>query len=489
MRNALMRAGRFTGSRGVGGSTRIRPAGPGGRRQSRLALPLLVAMPLVGVGAGSADAQVGDALRNPAESLVSFWAGLGDATLTRLIEDALGANPNLKAAEARIDGARAARTEAALDLAPVVTASSGYSIQRLSSVAVPGAGGSLPGQDIWDAGVQMSWELDVFGRGRRTLQGRNAVIGAAEEGARDLEVVLSAEVALEYFDLRGTEERLVVAQQNAENQRRSLEVTRERLEAGRGTALDTDRAQAQLSGTLAVIPLLETAVASGQYRLASLLGQSAATLDIEPAANAALPTLPEVGGTVDPEASLGQRADVRGAERQLAAHSAFASAARAEYLPRVSIGGTAGVTAHAFDSLGNSGTPRYAVGPVISWPLLDLGRVKANVDAARASEVEAAAQYQYTILNAVEEMETSVVAYTNARERLRHLEDAAAASERATDLARLRYEEGATGFLDVLDAERTQLEAQDRLALGRAEATAALVAVYRAMGGRWPGGR
>src|SRR5690606_32874734 len=156
--------------------------------------------------------------------------------------------------------------------------------------------------------------------------------------------------------------------------------------------------------------------------------------------------------------------------------------ARANYLPRIAIGGVAGYTASEFDALGNSGTPRYVVGPVISWPLFDIGRVKTGVDEARAQQREAAAQHQQTVLQAQEEVRTSLDAFHRARELLHHLEEAAAASERATDLARLRFEEGGADFLEVLDAESRQLAAQDRLAAGRTEARAWLVAVNRSVG-------
>jgi outer membrane protein TolC len=158
-------------------------------------------------------------------------------------------------------------------------------------------------------------------------------------------------------------------------------------------------------------------------------------------------------------------------------------------MPRVSLGGVAGYTANAFGALGDTGTPRYALGAVVSWPFLDLGRVKAGVDEARAHEIEAEARHEQAVLEAREEIETSLTAYRRARERLRHLGDAAA-SERATELACLRFEEGGTDFLEVLDAERRQLEAQDRLAAGHTEAAGWLVSVYRATGGAsaLPGG-
>lgn len=417
----------------------------------------------------------------------ALWRALGDTTLERLVTDALAANPDLRAADARVRAARALRTTARLDLRPSVTASGGYTRQRVSSALVPGAGGSLPDQDLWDAGVRMSWEVDVFGRGRRTLRGRGALVDAAEEDVRDVRVLLAAEVARAYFDLRGAQDRLSVALRNAENQRRSLQVTRVRLEAGRGTGLDTERAQAQLSSTLAAVPVQQAAIAAAQHRIGVLLGRAPASVATELDGAAPLPPLPVLRPAAEPGALARLRPDVRVAERQLQAQAAFVSAARAESLPRFSVGGVAGFTSGSLDGLGGSGTPRYAIGPVVSWPLFDLPRVRAGVAAARAGEAEAAARYDQAVLRAMEEVETSAVAYTRAREALVHLEEAAAASERATALARLRYEEGGTGFLEVLDAERTQLEAQDRLSAGRTEAAQGLVAVYRALGGRWPG--
>jgi NodT family efflux transporter outer membrane factor (OMF) lipoprotein len=426
----------------------------------------------------------------------TFWEVLGDTTLERLVAQALAQNPDLRAAEARLQASWAARTAAAFDLVPSVAAIGGYSRQRLASATLPGgavgggsapgAGGALPDQAFWEAGVLASWELDIFGRGRRTLEGRSRLADSAEEELRDVQVLLGAEVARAYFELRGIQDRLAVARKNAQNQHRTLEITRDRLNAGHGTALDTERAQTQLSTTLAAIPALEAAIKATQYRIGVLLGVAPGALVEALDYPSATLELPSAEGVSAPEALIRLRPDVRSAERALAAQSAFVAAARAEYLPRLTIGAAAGYTASRFESLGNSGTPRYAIGPVVSWPLFDLGRVKTRVAAARAGQAEAAARYEQATLRAREELETSLVAYQKARERLEHLEAAAAASERATELARLRFEEGAAGFLEVLDAERTQLDAQDRLAAGHAAATAALVALYRARGGVWP---
>ncbi|HUE95800.1 MAG TPA: TolC family protein, partial [Longimicrobiaceae bacterium] len=403
--------------------------------------------------------------------------------LVDLIALALDENPGIEAAESRSRGARAERSSAALDLVPTVTAITGYSRQRFANATLPGASGAPVEQDLWDAGVQLSWELDLFGRSRRTLQGRGALVASAEEDARQTRVEVAAAVASAYFDLRGVQERLAFALSNAENQRNTLQLTEDRLEAGRGTALDTERARAQLSSTLAALPELEARISASRYRIARLLGVPAEELTAELVAPGELPALPEFDSrTATRDVVLG-RPDVLAADRRRAASAAFAQAARADYLPRVSIAGSAGYTSSALDALGANGTPRYAIGPMVSWPLLDLGRVRAGVDLARAGRMEAEATYEDAVLAAVEEVETTLVAYRRSRERLAHLDAAASASERAADLARLRFDEGGSGYLEVLDAERTRLETQDRLAIGRAQAAAAFVAAYRAAGG------
>ncbi|MBA3346306.1 MAG: TolC family protein [Gemmatimonadales bacterium] len=418
----------------------------------------------------------------------AFWRTLGDSTLIRLLGGALQNNLDVRVAESRVLGARSARLQAALDLAPTITTRGGYTRQRLSGAGFPGFGGAFPDQDVWDAGVEASWEIDVFGRLRRNLQGEGALVASAREGLRDVQILLAAELATTYFELRGAQSGLAVAERNAENQRRSLRLTRQRLDAGRGTPFDTERASAQLNSTLAAIPLLHSRIASAQYQIGVLVGRAPGAVAPELATRAAPPALPASLPVVDSRSFVLQRPDVVSAERLLAAQSAFVGSARSEYLPRLDLFGSAGLTATTFDSLGKSGASRYAVGPVISWPALNLGRVKARVDAARARQSEARARYEQTVLRAASEVETSLVTYRTAGARLAFLGDAAEASERAADLARLRFEGGVADFLQVLDAQRTVLEAQSQLEQGRTEATMALVAVYRALGGSWPAG-
>jgi multidrug efflux system outer membrane protein len=416
------------------------------------------------------------------------WPELGDSTLIRLIDQQAHANLDVRAAEERVRGARAARTEVALDLAPTVTFAGSYTRQRLSSATFPiGFGsGTFPDQNIWDAGFDASWELDLFGRVRHNVQAQGAFVAVNREDLRDIQISLTAELARAYFDLRGAQEQLAVAARNAENQRRTFDLTRERLQAGRGTAFDTERAQAQLSTTLASIPTLESRVREAQYQIGVLVGRSPAIVAAELETPAPLPDFPDLGELSAPDSVIRRRPDVTAAERQLAVERALVGAAKADYLPRLSLGGSAGYAASAFDALGDHGTFRYAVGPIITWPALNLGRIKARVDQSNAREGEAQAQYAATVLRALQDVETSLVRYRTARGRVGRLRDAADASERAAELARLRFTGGVADFLQVLDAERTQLEAQSQLAQSRTEAATAYAGLYKALGGAWP---
>jgi outer membrane protein, multidrug efflux system len=421
---------------------------------------------------------------------IAFWTTLGDTTLERLVGEVVKSSHVVVAAEARLRGARAARTQTALDFAPTVYATTSYTRQRFASASFPGGGAgatAFPDQTVWDAGLQLSWELDLFGRIRKSTQGRNALVGAAEADIRDVQVLLASELAIHYFELRGEQERLRVARRSAENQQHTLDVTVQRLDAGRGSEFDSERARTQLNSTLAAIPALEASVSAIEHRIAVLVGHEVTGLDQVAGGDdpLTLPALPDSIVVENSDVAVRRRPDVRSAERQLAAGNAFVGAAKAEYLPRITVSGAAGYVGASFDALNNSNTPRYAIGPVISLPL-NVGRVKAGVDQARAQEAEADANYRKTVLRARAEIAASVVTYTKARQSLAYLEAAAQASERAAALARLRFNEGASDLLQVLDAERTMLAAQDRLVTGRTAATNGLATLYRALGGSLP---
>ena len=413
-----------------------------------------------------------------------YWEQLRDTTLTRLIHEVARANFDVQAAGARVHAASSDQTRSALDLTPTATISAGYARQRLAATSFPGTSGAFPDQTVWSTSVDASWDLDLFGQIRHTVQARGALVDVADAERRDMQVTLEAQLASAYFILRGAQEQLQVARQNAENQKETLALTERRADAGRGSAFDTDRAQAQLSSTLATIPAREAQVSAAAYRIGTLVGRSPTAVARELEEAAPLPALPDVTRIADPESVVQGRPDVAAAERQAAAEGAFVGAARANYLPGVSIGGSAGYLAPQFHTVGDNGTYRYAIGAAITWAGLNIGRVKAEVDAAQAREQAARAQYSQSVLTAVADVETSVSRYRAAREQVVRLLEASTASSRAAELARLRYREGGSDLLAVLDAQRTELIAQDQLAQARTDAATAYAALYRALGGR-----
>jgi multidrug efflux system outer membrane protein len=416
----------------------------------------------------------------------SFWRDLGDAALAELVTEALRASPSTRSAEARLAGARASRRLATFDLAPTVTASASALRSQLATDQVPGLTSQLPHHDMYDFGFDASWELDIFGRAQRNVGAQAALAVSAQHGLEDVQVSLAAEVARTYFELRGAERQLAVARRNADNQQRTVALTESRLAAGRGTAFDTERARSILQLTLAGIPSIEAQITANRYRLATLLGRPADALPPAVYAAADLPPLPDTLSVGSPTLLIRQRPDVLQAERQLAANALLVGAAQADYLPRLSLGASAGYASTRVQSLTTRGTSRILVGPVLSVPLLDVGRVRQRVSIAEAREDEARAQYDATVLHAIEEAETSLVTYDRAHARVAVLTDAVRSSTRAAELAQQRFEAGLTDFFQVLDAQRTVLEAENQLAVAHTAAATALVTIYKSVGGTWP---
>jgi multidrug efflux system outer membrane protein len=413
-----------------------------------------------------------------------FWTVFQDPMLTKLVDDALASNHDIRIAAARLAEARALRRDAAFDLGPTIETRGSYTENRISAAERPDLPASARDINLYDAGFDATWELDVFGRVRRGVEAQTAEVGSAYASLQDAFVTLTSEVARNYFELRGFQQRYDVARQNADNQTQSLKLTQVRLDAGRGTDLDVARAQAQLSATLSTLPQLETEIARAQYRLAVLTGRTPGALAAELAPRP-LPELPAFTPVGDPSDWLRRRPDIRVAERNLAAATARIGIAVGDLFPKVTLLGSFGWSATDSGGIGNSDTESYRFGPSISWAIFDLGHVQARIAAANARADGALATYEQTVLRALEDTEGSLVAYSRALQSEAALEQAAEASATAARLARLRFDEGVSDFLQVLDAERTKLEAEDRLAQGRAAAATSLVAVYKALGAGW----
>lgn len=439
------------------------------------------AQPAMPVASGFVGARDGAYSGEDAQS--HFWTQFGDDTLDRLVDDSLSANHDLRIALAHLVEARAERRQARFDLAPTVTASGGYTKERFAAVDSP-TGAPFNGR-FYDAGFDAFWELDFFGRVRRNVEAQSAQVQGAEASLRDAQVSVTAEVARTYFELRGEQTELAVARRNIDNQRETLQLTQARLDAGRGTELDTSRAQSQLSATLSTIGPLEASIARSIHRLAVLTGREPNALNEMLAPPRELPNLPQITAVGDPAGLLRRRPDIRVAERQLASSTALVGVAVGDLFPKVTFNGSFSYAATEPASLGDSASRGYVIGPRISWAAFDLGRVMAEVAGSRARADASLAAYEQTVLRALEETEDALVTHARTRDSLTDAVQAAQASETAAHIARTRYEGGLVDFLEVLDAERTQLADEDRLAQRRTDAATSLIAVYKALGGGW----
>ena len=418
--------------------------------------------------------------------LATWWKGFDDTTLSDLVTQAIAHNHNLRIATANLKEARALRRLATFDLAPTVQANAGYTDSLLSkAAAVPGTPRNLRQSELYDASFDATWELDLFGRVRRSVQAATADVGSVEATRQDVLVSVTAEIARNYFELRGQQNQLAVARKNADVQTETLKVTQARLEGGRGTDFDVSRSRALLNLTLSSIPPLEAGIQKTIHELAVLTGQQPTALTAELSAPAPLPAAMPALAVGNPESLLRRRPDICAAERSLAGATARIGVATADLFPRVTFIGSVGLQANTFAGLTKAGADPWSFGPQLTWAALDLGRVRARIKAADARAEASLASYELTVLTALEETEDALVDFGHEQTRQQFLEVSAQASQQAADLAHQRYEAGAADFLSVLDAERTLLEAQDRLAASQTRTVTALVAVYKALGGGW----
>jgi outer membrane protein, multidrug efflux system len=420
-----------------------------------------------------------------ADAVEHYWSGFAEPMLSSLIEDALAHNKDLTAAEANLRAARAARRLAGFDQYPTVSLAASYTHNLDSQEQLPGVDMHDREFDAAQAGFDGLWELDLFGRVRRNVEAARGDVGAAAATLADARVSVIAEVSRDYFILRGLQDQLALTQRNADNQFSSLKLTRNRLEAGRGNELDTSRAEAQWQTTLASIPSLQASIATTAYRLSVLTGRQPTALTANLSTLAPMPALPPLNAIGTPEALLRRRPDVRVAERRLAAATARVGVAMGDLFPKVTLVGEVGYFAPTFGDFGQSEARFFSVGPSISWAAFDLGRVRARISSSKALTDAALASYESAVLGALEDTEGALISYGRSQLRRDALQIAAAASDKAADLARKRFEGGLIDFLEVLDAERTALSAELLLSQSRTDAATSLIAVYKALGAGW----
>jgi NodT family efflux transporter outer membrane factor (OMF) lipoprotein len=428
--------------------------------------------------------------------LTRWWTTFNDPLLDSLVERAVRSNLDLRAAEARIREVRANRAVVAAGAWPMLGTSGSYIRNRSSANALAispqgggGAGGGSSGGDLdqnfFKAGFDASWEIDIFGGVRRSVEAADATIEATVDDHRDVLVTLLGDVARNYIDLRGSQQRLAVARANLKAQQDTLELTRVRFQAGLASDLEVAQAEAEVNTTAAQIPVLESSLKSAMYGLDLLLGLEPGSLAGELNKDAAIPSLPPKVLVGLPSELLRRRPDIRRAERQLAAATAQVGAAMADLFPKFSLTGEGGLRSISASNWFTSGSRFWTIGPTISWPIFDAGKIRANIEVRNAQQEQALYQYEKTVLAAFGDVESSLVNYSQEQARYRSLVSAVAANRRALEMANELYIRGLNSFLNVLDAQRSLYSAENDMTQSEATMAANLVALYKALGGGW----
>ena len=411
----------------------------------------------------------------------AWWHQFEDPTLDVLVSRALAENRELRIAFARLRAARSIRDDDANDRFPTVTAGASADIGKAQQ---PGVTERRINAERYDLGLDMAWELDLFGRIQRRLEASEAQAEAAEAELYQLQVSLIAELVDAYGQLRGAQLRERIARDNLANQRDSHELTEQLRDAGLGSELDVLRADARLAATEASLPQLQAQQARARNRIATLLGQRADRLSVDLSPRE-LPAIAKALPIGDAGELLRRRPDIRAAERQLAAATATVGVATADLFPRVSLTGFLGFIAGRGSQIGSSAAEAWGVAPSISWAAFDLGSVRARLRGAEADADAALAGYEQQVLLALEESENAFSDYARAQERLLSLLRQSTASRAAAQQAEIRYREGTVDFLVLLDAERERLAAEDAQAQAEVELYRGVVALYKALGGGW----
>lgn len=410
----------------------------------------------------------------------NWWTQFQDPELSSLEQRALRGSLDVHTAIARVKAARAAFHESTLNFAPHVPLTASY---NQSKEQYPGLTTDRLDIKTYTAGFDASWELDLFGHTRREAQAARAKLQSQEATLDDTQVVVAAEVARNYFELRGVQRELAVTHENLGNEREALRLTQVRYDAGRVTELDVDSAQARLKATEAQLPELEAQQSALGFRLAVLLGVRPGDLDSELATESqttAHDTRLPIG---DVSTLLQHRPDVRAAERALAAANAQVGVATAELFPRVTFDGFIGFLTGDASQFGKAATRAWSYTPTVSWAGLDFPSAHARLRAARAENDAALAAYEKAVLSALEDFENACVSYGKQQTRLSSVLEQEQASRRAAELAEVQYREGRINFLVLLDAQRTLLQADEDVATAQTAVNTSAVAVYKALGG------
>jgi outer membrane protein, multidrug efflux system len=412
--------------------------------------------------------------------LTRWWHHLKDPLLSELIAEALRSSPDLQSARAKLREARARYAVATAGQFPAVTASG--SASRSQSSRQTGTGTV---RELYHAGFDASWELDLFGGTRRSIEASRADLEATQADLHATQVSLSAEVATNYVSVRSIQIRLAIARENLASQTETLQLTEWRAQAGLVSSQDVEQARSNREQTRAQIPGLELNLKEAQYRLDLLLGKTPGTLHQRLGATGELPTVPKQIAFKIPADTIRQRPDVMAAERRLAAETARIGVAEAARYPAFKLSGSIGLDALTIGELGSSGATATSLVGSITAPIFNAGRLRNQVEIQAAVREQTQVAYERAVLTALQEVENALVAFARHRQRSEALSISAESANNAAQMARQRYAAGLIDFQTVLDTQRSVLSIEDSLAASRADTVLALLRLYKALGGGW----
>ncbi|MFN3676950.1 MAG: efflux transporter outer membrane subunit [Sphingomonas pseudosanguinis] len=440
-------------------------------------------------------------LATTAPAVADWWTTLNDPMLTWLEERALASNPNVAVAQARLKQARSALRLERANQAPNANASATYLHADLPGLNLGGQSGEGQGGanggaasdgnsggqslDFFNLGFDASWEIDLFGGRRRTVEAARANAAAAEANVADAQVSLSADVAQAYIGLRDAQQRLILAREASRMQRDTLNLTEQRFRNGTASQLEVERLRNQVESTDAQILPLSASVETYLNALAILIGEAPGTLDQRLGQAAPVPLPPAQVAVGDPTALLQRRPDIRAAERNLAAQTARIGVAEAAKFPRLNLMGIIGIGGTSLDALTDLDNLVTVGAPMLQWNVLNFGRANARVGQAEGARDEAEAQYRGAVLSALRDAEDSLARFRARRNTVATLARAKASADRSAALMQQRYRAGAATLIDTLDAERQRVSAQQSLSQAVAGLTNDYVALQKALGLGW----
>jgi NodT family efflux transporter outer membrane factor (OMF) lipoprotein len=414
------------------------------------------------------------------EMLADWWNTLDDPLLTQLVERAVKGNLDLKLAQSRLREERARRGIARADRFPTITADGSVTRQKTSKESNIGKE-----SDLFSTGFDASWEVDLFGGIKRSIESAEASLEARNEELNDTLVTLVAEVALNYIEIRSFQARLEAAEKSQKSQEDSLQIVQDRLDSGLTTTLSLEQAKYNLESTKAEIPSLQTGIEQGKNGLAVLLGEFPGSLKKELKEFKKIPITPVEVVVGVPADLLRRRPDVRLRERELAAQTALVGVATADLYPKLTLFGSIGLESLSAASLLTGPAAAFQIGPKVTWNVFNAGRIRQNIKVEDERQEQALIQYESSVLTAVNDVENALIDYAQEQVRRKSLQRSMQSAKRAASLARELYTAGLSDFIGVLDAERALFSFQNQLASSEGQVTSNLIRLFKALGGGW----